>query len=524
MTPRVLVRFAPFLLCACATFGTPGQRVSSLEVDAVTCDDFLAFEARATTLLEELTRAAVDVIDSTARVTAARRACAAAVLSHLLVLREAQGPEAAQQQLDAIAEALSEPTFSVLINNVTADPNLRAMAALASATAATSRSNRANAGREHDLLSGWRVDAPREASKSEPLDDATASAHVHHCIGLTPDQALECLSELAAQLPGPREREAVTSAVRAAAARKIESLQVLPPAQRAAPLARWASTLAKREIDAPELAQALEAARQAVWPEVMTAQREGRVEQAAVLAEPFVILPVVRAEVERLREAAAAKQLRSAAQAGSKAWASAFHRHLAARFGAPAASWPETATQWDTSRFRCAHPPGPLPSAAGLSLRLVATCKRTQRASDAVRTTDEKMKTFEAERSFEWEDIEGTLFISCANQVMSYRVASRDLAIDTGQNESAFPDEPGAPQSALSLALQKVIAGALPECQAARARRVKSDCASLSSSEAFDIEDRFTEAAVAERAWPACFVQWLDTQLGIAPPALWRAN
>ena len=147
-------------------------------------------------------------------------------------------------------------------------------------------------------------------------------------------------------------------------------------------------------------------------------------------------------------------------------------------------------------------------------MRLLATCKKTKRSSDSVQQADPAMKTFENERTLEWEDIEGTLFVSCAGRVLSFRVMSRDLALESGTQGGLG----AAPQSALGVELQRLIARATPECRAARAAMVERDCASLETSNPFEAEDRFAQHALALQQWPGCFTRWFDQRLGVAPP------
>jgi len=505
----------------CASLGTPGQRVTALEAEAATCEDFSEFDARARAVLDEHRRTSVDLIEANALINGARRNCARAVMNGLLSTRVVRGPDAAQQQLDAMALALPENTFARLVSELPDDPNLRAMATLAVETASTIRVHQAHGQKEQAALDAWHVDAP--VNPVAELDSETAAARLRQCESLGPDAALTCLTQLAAHLLAPAERAALKQAVHDAASQKLQSLQIVPPAQRALPLGKLVAKLDALELDEPAARQALEESRRALWPDIEEASRRGRIEQAAAMAEPFIALSDAKLEVDRLREAAAAAQLEQASQSGSRAQAAAFHRRLAARFGASSVPWPTPAGQWDTSHFQCARPTGALPSAAGLSLRLVASCKRSKRSSDASQPSDPKLQTFEAERSLEWESIDGTLFVSCAGRVLSYRVSSRDLAVDTGENQSVLRDDPGigaAPHSALSLELEKLISRAVPECRAARTQQAANDCTKMSGADAFELEERFTEHALSLKAWPSCFVHWLDAKLGVAPPAL----
>ena len=501
--------------------GTPAERLTALEREAATCDDFAELDARAKTVLDEQLRTSADLIEPNSRVNAARRACAQVVMQGLLSTRVSRGPETAQQQLDAIALSLPAETFARLVSELPDDPNLRAMATLAAETASTTRSHQAHGKREQAALDAWQVEAP--AGPTTELDSETASARLRQCDSLSPDAALTCLTQVSAHLLGPTERTALKQAVHGAVTQKLQSLQILPAAQRAVPLGKLVAKLDALELDEPEARRALEVSRLALWPDIDEASKRGRPEQAAALAEPFMGLPDAKPRVERLREAAAARQTQLVSRAGSRAHAVALHRRLAARFGAPSAPWPQQTGQWDASHFQCGRSPGALPSASGLALRLVASCKRSKRSSEATQPSDPKLQTFEAERSLEWETIDGTLFVSCAGRVLSYRVVSRDLAVDTGENASVLRDDPGigaALHSALSVELEKLIKRAVPECRAARAQQAANDCTKMSGVDAFDLEERFTEHALALKAWPSCFVQWLDAQLGVAPPPL----
>ncbi len=502
------------VLAGCATIGS----VRSLEQEATACEDFAQFDARARASFDEQLRQGTDALELTRRVNAARMKCARTVMSSLLAVRIERGPEAAQQQLDAMAVSLSERAFAQLLEQSPSDPNLRAMAALAAATAATHRTDEARSGHEQRALRAWQVDLPAGSFQPEP--EVTDG---HECDALAPDDALACLAPLAGGVLVPAQRERHHAAIRTAAMQKVQALGLIPPRQQAVPLGKLVARLDTLEVDEPRVREALEGSRRALWPDIDEALRAGRLEQAAALAEPFLVLSHARREVEALRENAAKHQAQLAREAGTQQYAAAFHRQLAARFGAPTTAWPQRPNPWDTSRYQCARPPGALPSAEGLSLRLVATCKRTKRSPDAVQPADPKMQTFDAERSLEWEHIDGTLFVSCANRVLSFRFNARDLAVDTGENQSVLRDEPGigaAPDSALSLELAKVLARAVPECKAARAQLVASDCAKLSSSGALDLEERFTEHALVLKSWPTCFVQWLGARVGVTPPPL----
>ncbi len=497
----------------CVTLGSPAERVAGLEREAMHCADFVEFEAQARRVAEELP-------EPSARLEAARLQCARAVVDSLLLLREERGAEAAQQQLDEMALSLSPQAFDGVISAAAVDSNLRAMAALASATAATSRSQLARAGHEQAAIDSWRVEVPRQSLNAS----VPSNTQVNQCEVLAPDSALSCLTELSSHLLEPAERERLAEVAQGAAKQKVKSLQVVPPAQQALPLSKWLARLEAIEVSEPTLVQALERAHQAAWPGIEAAKTAGQLERAAVEAAPFLSLPGAREAVEALRAEAKTHQLELAARAGPRVWAAAFHRRVAMRFGGAAAGWPEgTAGQWDATRFQCARAPGALPPAGGLQLRLVARCQRSKREPDAAAPADPNMKTFEGERDLEWENIDGTLFVSCAGRVLSYRLSLHDLAVDTGQNQSALRDEPGvgaAPQSALSLELQKLISRAQPECRAAREQQARNDCSMLNRGEPFELEARFSENAVALKEWPACFTQWLEERFGFAPPAL----
>ncbi len=488
---------------ACATTGsTAGQAAAS-------CDDFSSFARR-----EDASPALED-------------ACARSVMSQLLSIREHRGAETVQQQLDAMAMAFSEGEFSRLINETTADSNVRAMAALAAATAATARSHQAHTGGEQEALKAWQADAPRD-DRAKSLDASEIQSQIAQCESLGPDSALACLSELHGHVLAEGERAAVASAALAVARAKVQAMQWVPPAQQGLALGKLFNRLQAMELNEPSVRAALEVSRVAVWPSILEAEKAGRVEQAAVLAEPYGVLATAKGEPERLRDAAAKKQIGEAARAGHSAWAAAFHRQLALRFGAfvkdPAWAAANVST-WDTSRFDCARPPGKLPELKrGMQARLVARCTRLKRETQAAppASSDPSMQTFDNERSLEWEQISGTAFITCAGKLLSYRFGLRELAVDSGQTRSALRDEVGpgiAGQSALSFELAKLVGRAEPECTTARSQQVERDCAAM-GRDPFELEDQFTQHALAQRQWAACFTQWLDARLGIAPPPL----
>ncbi len=488
---------------ACATTGSTAAQA------AASCDDFSSF-ARS----DDASPALKD-------------ACARSVMSQLLSIREQRGAEAVQQQLDAMAMAFSEGEFSRLINETTADSNVRAMAALAAATAATARSQQAHTGGEQEALNAWQADAPRD-ERARSLDAAEIQSQVAQCEPLGPDSALACLSELHGRVLAEGERAAVSSAALTVARAKVQALQRVPPAQQGIALGKLITRLQAMQLNEPSVRAALEVSRAAVWPSILEAESAGRIEQAAVLAEPYGVLATAKGEPERLRDAAAKRQMGEAVRAGPRTWASAFHRQLALRFGASVQdpAWPApAASAWDTSRFECTRPAGKLPELKrGMQARLVARCTRSKRETQAAppASSDPSTQTFDNERSLEWEQISGTAFITCAGKLLSYRFSSRELAFDSGQPHSALRNEGGlgmAGQSALSFELAKLVAHAEPECATARLQQLERDCAAM-SRDPLELEDRFTQYALAQRQWPACFTQWLDARLGIAPPPL----
>ncbi len=519
--------------CAAVSASTVGDQVVGLERDASTCGDFREFDARAQAVLDEVAASSVDVLATSRRVTLARKRCAQNVVESLLSRREKEGAEAAQQQLDALALRYSEKTFRELLGALGDDPNVSTMAALAVATANTTHRQRQHVAGDDAALSGWKVEAPEAATAhvAAPVagpgtEDETRRATVRSCEAKNADAVLACLRELHDH--GFSSDELRDVAV-AASARKRETLRLLPAAQQAPALGKWQQAFRELGVDDPGLTTALEAARSARWPDIDEAVRAGDFERAAAWAEPFRWLPKSTAGAERIRQLAAQHQADLARRAAGTPLAARLHASWAERFGGRSdVTTDAQKVEFDVSRFECTRPAPPAPAgAAHLPSRLVARCTRAKRDSDSAKLgpTDANMKTFDEERSLEWENVDGTLFVTCVNRVLSYRVMSRELAVDSGTSSSVLRDDPGlgtAPQSALQVELAKIFGRARRDCQDVVRPLVERDCAALNLAAEVDfaLEERFALHARLLDGWPPCFVSWLDAKWGVAPPPL----
>ena len=96
---RLASRMSALLLVSCAS--TSAQ----LTRDAATCESFAAFDAETRRQLDALLNDAPGetLVREASRLNTARRTCARHVLNGLLALREAQGVEAVQQELNALS-------------------------------------------------------------------------------------------------------------------------------------------------------------------------------------------------------------------------------------------------------------------------------------------------------------------------------------------------------------------------------------------------------------------------------------
>lgn len=465
------------LLSACAT--TSG----SLTHEAESCSSFAEFDARTRERLEALlAEAPGDVlVKESSRLNTARRTCARHVIGELRELRERDGIEAVQRELDAMSATYQADDLRSLMRERLGEELPQLEPLLAEARQRVTReagTERANA-RDGTELAKLKVEAP-ESLGAEPefpqtLCDAVKSCERLRCIAehhapleLT---ARACLNELASLESGPR------------AVGLGEVLSLLPTT----------SSPARTEA-----MTSLETLRRQQWPQVeaaIAAQHPGR---AAQLALPFRALPSATAQVESLRDTAQAHHLARAKALAAFPDAAWLHRKLAEEFGGPTAPPLSGTGTWSPVRWRCpAEQPTLPPLPKGLDGVLTIKCSAPQKTQEPKGTET----TFELEREMNGQKVTGSLTIACADKVNLNTVTADDLA--------SLPQE-----------LARLIDFNVGACTRLHGYAAVRSCTELRKRSDGELITRFVGHAHFTRRWEPCFVEWLEATEGVAPPAV----
>ena len=481
-------RFDVFLLLAllagCAT--TSAQ----LERDAPTCESFAPFDARVRSQLEALLAEAPGetLVRETSRLNSSRRTCARHVLSGLLAVREAQGIEAVQQELDAMSATWNPEDLRALMTGSLGSDSAALEPLVVEAQTRVKRREAAagNARRDEWEREKLKVEVPESVGTKAP--DAPESM----CDEQKPCAQLRCVVEHPPASPEAAARacldEAATFEPQARARRAAEVLALLPSSPGAG------RTEARLQ---------LETLRTQLWPQVeaaVTAKQPGRAAQVASL---FRDLPPVRARVESLREAALAHHLARANELAAFPEAVWLHRRLATGFGGPEA--PELAGfgKWESPRWRCKDTMPELPALpAGLGARLNVRCEAPKEAKRG----NDSMHTFDLESSLEGQRLDGTLLVACADRSSSYTLHVED------------PGVQGFPREALLQELQRLIARAMTDCARIHSFAATRSCTELRKRGAGELISRFVGHARFTGRWEPCFEEWLLATEGVTPP------
>ncbi|MEW5742257.1 MAG: hypothetical protein AB1938_25295 [Myxococcota bacterium] len=503
MTLRVR-RLHPALLLlvlGCVTARPLPERLESLEAEGATCERFSTFDVQARALLDELLAGAPgeSLVPGSARINAARKACARHTLEGLLALREREGLDAVQTELDALARAWPVDRLDALLAE-TPGLDLTTLGPMVMEA-------RERAKREAEASARSKRDE-RERTGLEPKG---ASFEGAECAGLTGCEAAHCLAELTRAGAEPA---GLTASMRTAARRCLDDTRGRAPDERARRTSRLLAD-ARAFPGLPEETEAslaLETLRRSLWPEVETALAAGQTARAWTLAAPFVALDSARAATEGVRQKAVSAHLEAARACGARALCARLHRRVAASMGGP--EEPPLSAQpgrWERGRWACRRPALELPEAPpAMTLRLDATCRKPA----PQRGQPDELRTFELEKEMLGHALEGEVRATCAGKMTS--ASFKVLGFVDATEDRPVEDDGALAKEEVARVLPRLVA----DCQRFHAEAARGACDSLATSTPADVEQRFAEAAVVTGAWAPCFRDWFLRRHGVEPPPL----
>ena len=488
MARLLSLSFLLALLGGCAT--TSAQ----LERDAPDCESFARFDARVREQLDALLAEAPGdtLVREASRLNTARRTCARHVLTGLLALREAQGVETVQQELEAMAATYQPEDLRALMTE-SLGPDVAALEPLLLEARTRVKRRAAAAGNER------RDEAERQKLKAGIPDAVTdiPDAPETRCDEARPCEQLRCVVEHPPASPEAAARACLDDATalepQARARRAAEVLSLLPAT------ASGARTEARLQ---------LETLRTQLWPRVEAALAAKQPGRAAQVASLFRDLPSVSARVEQLRDAAQAHHLARAKDLAAFPEAAWLHLRLAADFGGPEAPPLGGTGKWEAARWRCQDAMPTLPELpAGLGATLTVRCETP---TEKKRGTD-SMHTFDLESSLKGQRLDGTLLVTCADRSNSYSLRVEDPGVE------------GFPGEALGQELQRLIARAVTDCARLHPLAATRSCTELRKRGAGEVISLFVDHARFTGRWEPCFEEWLLATEGVTPPVAPRA-
>ncbi len=466
-----------------------------------TCERFSAFEPQARAVLDELLAQAPGalLVSGSARLNAARRACARATLDGLLTLREREGPGAVQVEFDALARAWPADRLDALLAE-TPGLDLPALKPLLLEA-------REGAGREARAAAATRRDeSERDALAPVGAVDTSST----DCLGRSGCDGLHCLAEL---VRGGADAAALLAGARTAARTCLGGGGDDGPGWRVEALSALVRDLIAFDSppEAQEARRALEALRRPRWREVDAAVAADQPARAWTLARPFAVLDDARPAVEALQARAISAHHAHARACGERALCARLHRLVAAGAGGPDEP-PLSAPpgRWERGRWACRRPLVTLPDAPPtMAVRLDATCRRPR----AEQPGKDEHRTFELQQALLGHVLEGELRATCAGRLPTAPVRVLGFVDDPD-----VEDDGAALRQELALALPRLSA----DCARLHAEAAQRGCAQLATTPPSEVEQRFTEAAVVTGRWASCFEAWFLRRYGVPPPPLGR--
>lgn len=456
------------------------------------CESFSDVDAAVRAELDRLLASAPgdELVKEASRLNLARRACARHRLAVLREVRERDGVEVIQHELDALTRTYGADELRRLVVEQfgpEADqliPLLAEAKQRAAREGSTAKSDRL----DDDALKGLAVDGPSRVG-AEPKGPDTL------CDAPTPCEQLRCVANEGGNVDPParacldslEKLGATTQAARGVAA----VLSVLPPGV--------SGTRTEASLK-------LEALRQATWPRVEKERAAGHPGLAAELASPFSSIAAVAAEVEKLRDAAQAHHLARAKALSQWPDASWLHARIAEQFGGPQLEAPAREGKWDSVRWRCPGEAPALPTLpAGLSATLSVRCEAGAKPTGTTTggPQSDLLKTFELEKELRAQRVMGSLNVQCADRSSLFTVNA---------------DEADAVPRELSRLMEQLVSACINIHSFAATR----SCTELRKKPAGELTARFVDHARFNQKWEPCFVEWLATEEGASPPPLPR--
>lgn len=453
-----------------------------------TCDAFGPVDDAVRAELDKLLASAPgdELVKESSRLNLARRACARHRISKLRELRESDGPQAVQQELDALAATYDSRDLRLLITEQLGaeagqlEPLLVEARLRVNREAAAPKLDK----RDDELLKGLAVTGPSREGPEPELPDTL-------CHEASACAQFECVV---------RENGDANKAARAC----LDALEPLEPKKKASELGRVLGLLPPGVSGSrTEAMLSLERLRALQWPNVERASREGKFGLAAQLAMPFGVLPTVASQVAALRDKAQAHHLSRAKAMDATPEAKWLHRALAESFGGPRVELEPPAGTWQPTRWRCPNEAVELPALPpGVSAMLAVRCEAPPAAPPKKdESSDNFMSTFDLERDLNRKGATGSLTVKCAGKsnALSFTAEDRD---------------------AVTREVERLLEAAMQTCTNQHRFASTASCVDVGVLRAPELITRFVEHARFTRRWEPCFAEWLVVTEGAEPPAV----
>lgn len=461
------------------------------------CESFTETDAAVRAELDQLlTSAPGDVLwKESARLNSGRRECARHQMLVLRDLRESDGIQAVQRELDALTRTYEPEELDRIVVDALGPESAQLKPLLAEARQRVAR-EKATPGsekRDDEAMKGLAVDGPSRVGP-EPTGPETM------CDAPTPCEQLACVANEGAD---------VTRPARAC----FDSLDRNDPAKEAKGLAKILALLPPGISGTrTEVQLRLEAVRVGQWQKLDREVKAGHSALAAEIATPFAVLDNYRAEVERLRAQAQSHHLVRARALASTVDAAWLHAQLSAVFGGTTVEATPLSGKWQSVRWRCEGEQPALPAPpAGISGTLSVRCETkkpsapNQKAKPPGATpvgseADDIMSTFELEKSMRAQGVMASLSVQCADKTSLFTVNADDV--------ESVPRE-------LTRSYEQIVAA----CVNMHALAATKSCTEIRRKTAAEITARFVDHARFNQKWEPCFVEWLAAEEGASPPA-----
>lgn len=501
------LRFAPLMLCACVTAsGSVRERATRLEAEAEHCESFSSFEPKLAAERDALVATArgEDLVPASQSLSKARARCAATTIDGLFERQEQKGRSAAVAEVNALTRALGPDE--------------------------TTRLLRAKWGHDADgflaevALSGFAPGpTPDQPAPNEPVapkrDTPTLPGDEHFgegasCLRRPTVEAASCLAEW--RRDGAEEKELEVS-VRALVVRVQREEKLLDDDARAALLGDVLRSLAlpREHVALTPLFEDLGRMTDKLLTRAEALSVAGKVEPAAIVVRPLLLVDESRRRVEPYVQAASQKHTQLSLDAKSLTLAAQVHRYLAAWFlGADAPVPSLEAGQWSDAQWVCQLPKPTLPPLDdGVSARIVARCRELPK-TETQQPVDPSMRTFEFEASLPRVRIDADVTITCGGKTTSEHLTADELVLDTSTTtlDNTRPHRLDGP-------LRTLVAKAAKDCRAQTEREVAVDCARLPKS-SLELTQTFTRHALRLHEWPTCYEKFFTSLYGRPPPPL----